>query len=220
MAVSPVHLTRRQVAALLGVSETDVKARDGEAFHPAKGPDGSWRYLPEEVSAAIRGTLHSLGSSQQTPGSVCADAFTAFQSGKDLAETVILLKQAPEIVRSLRSEYDSMVKTLTIPGAATAALEKLTGRTIQSGQELAAVLAELPERIEVEFLRGYQAGSQDADDFGELVDVSSGERRTVSRQETESNLRIVQERWTAMEKAAKTQPQVAPVDPPSRGHGK
>ena len=53
MANRATLLTRRQVAALLGIAEADVRARDNEAFHPIKGPDGSWRYPPEEVAAEV-----------------------------------------------------------------------------------------------------------------------------------------------------------------------
>ncbi len=57
MGSSATLLMRRQVAPLLEKSEAEVKARDGEAFHPIKGPDGSWRYPPEEGRRVARALL-------------------------------------------------------------------------------------------------------------------------------------------------------------------
>lgn len=42
-------LTRAQAAALLGVTERELRARDGKDFHPVHRQDGSWLYEPAEI---------------------------------------------------------------------------------------------------------------------------------------------------------------------------
>jgi hypothetical protein len=192
MATNTALLSRRQIAALLAITEAEVRTMDGESLHPTKAADGSLRYQPEEVAMVIRGASPSVGGFCPN-GGVCAAAFEDFRAGKSLADAVINLKQAPEIVRGLRAEYDSMTRTITVSSEAVAALEKVVGKAVQTAEQLHAAISDLPARLNAEFLRGYQTCSADADDFGEIVDLESGQRRSVRREDADAAVRRVEE---------------------------
>jgi hypothetical protein len=194
MASTPTLLTRRQVAALLGVSETEVKARDNEAFHPTKGADGSWRYPPEEVAAVLRGLV--VGDSGAEPtGAVCAAAFELFQAEKKLPEVVIALKQPPALVRSLRSEYDVMAASLTITPVSVAHMAQALRTPIRDEAQLVLLIADLGERFSREYQRGYDAGFADANDLGEIVDPLTGKPRPLKPGDVAAGSKAVEERW-------------------------
>ena len=53
MKKNTVTLTRRQVAALLGKSEIQVRQLEGSSSTASKGSDGSWLYVPSEVAALL-----------------------------------------------------------------------------------------------------------------------------------------------------------------------
>ena len=135
MASTATLLTRRQVAALLGVSEGEIKARDNVTFHPIKGADGSWRYPPEEVAAILRGLVVD-DSGAEPNGAVCAAAFELFEAGKNLPSVVITLKQPPALVRSLRSEYDVMAASLTVTPTSVARIAQVLGTPIRDEAQL------------------------------------------------------------------------------------
>jgi hypothetical protein len=194
MATNPVSLSRKQVAALLGISDVDVQTKDGEVFHPTKGPDGSWRYPPGEVAFALRGAAPAGEGGLRVGGAACASAFRMFQEGKSLVEVVVGLQQAPENVRLLRAEYDAMTKMVTMPAPVVAALEKAIGRSVESGEQLVSALADLPARVDVAYARGYESGLADANDFGAVVEPTTGKRRAITRSDAETALRATRSR--------------------------
>ena len=194
MASQATLLTRRQVAALLDKSEDEVKARDGEALHPTKGPDGSWRYPPEEVSAVLRGVV--VGSSEVEPaGAVCAAAFELFQSGKKLPDVVISLKQSPVLVRGLRVEYDVMAASFTIEPESVALLEKTFRTSVRDGAQLVSLVARMADQLRTEYQRGYESGRADAADLGEIVDADTGVKRLLSPSDLAAISRAAEQRW-------------------------
>ena len=175
MGTNATLLTRRQAAALLGVTETEVRARDNVTFHPTKAPDGSWRYQPEEVAAVLRGV--SGGEPGVEPnGAVAAAAFESFRDGKSLADTVISLKQAPAVVRDLRAEYDAMVACLTIDGSSLETLAKVLRNRPRDAAHLVEIATALAELAQREYQRGYDDGLADATDCGEIVDPKTGQK--------------------------------------------
>ncbi len=194
MANTATLLTRRQVAALLGVSESEVKARDNVALHPIKGADGSWRYPPEEIAAILRGLV--VGDSTAEPsGAVCAAAFELFDAGKNLPSVVITLKQSPALVRSLRSEYDVMAASLTVTPASVAHIAQALGTPIRDEAQLVLLIADLRERFGQEYQRGYDAGLADANDLGEIVDPITGKPRPLKPDDVAAGAKAVEERW-------------------------
>jgi hypothetical protein len=202
MASTATLLTRRQVAALLEKPEGEIKAQEGGAFHPIKGPDGSWRYPPEEVSALLRGTV--VGSGEFEPaGAVCAAAFELFQNGRKLPEVVISLKQSPALVRSLRGEYDAMAGTLTIGSGTMAFLQKTFRTAVRDEAHLVALIAGLDERLLREHERGRQAGIVEAADLGEIVDPESGVKRPLRPADLDGAAHVVAERWRRADQNAK-----------------
>ena len=94
-----VAFTRRQVAILLGIGESQVREKDNDVFHPQRAPDGSLRYGADEVLAVLKRPDSTVDAAPS--GTVCATAFELFMAGKGLAETVIALKQPPAVVLAL-----------------------------------------------------------------------------------------------------------------------
>lgn len=200
MARPATMLTRRQCAALLGIAEGDVKARDGEAFHPIKGPDGSWRYAADEIAIVLRGGK-SGGAAFDPSGAQCAAAFKLFQEGKALVDVVIELGQTPSVVRVLRAEFDSMVKGITLSTAAVNALERMFRTSMRTEEQLMVAVTAVEDRIRTEFHRGYEVGIADAHDLGEVVDPQTGAKRSVGAEEAATGLRLAKETWsTAVKK--------------------
>jgi hypothetical protein len=176
------------------VPEAEVKARDNEAFHPVKGPDGGWRYQPEEVAAVLRGAFGDRPGAEPT-GSVCADAFELFQAGKKLTEVVIALKQPPALVRSLRAEFDAMALSLTIAPTSIETMAKVLGTTIRDEAHLVALVEAFGDRLRIEYRNGYGAGMTDANDLGEIVDPRTGEKRPLKQDDIAAGMMSVEERW-------------------------
>jgi hypothetical protein len=195
MASSATFLTRRQVAALLDTSETEVKARDNEVFHPVKGPDGSYRYPPDEVSGVLRGAISGDGYIEPA-GAICAAAFELFQKNTKLPDVVIVLKQAPALVRALRAEYDAMAAALTIAPATLATLERIVRIPVRDEAGFVSLVESLGERVRAEFERGYKAGLEEAQDAGEIVDPESGKKRRLDPAEVAAHARAAEERWS------------------------
>jgi hypothetical protein len=97
--------------------------------------------------------------------------------GKRPPEIVIALKQLPGLIRSLRSEYDSMVASLTITSASVARMAQALLTPIRDEEHLASIVADLGQRLHGEYQRSYEAGPADANNPGEIVDPTTGERR-------------------------------------------
>jgi hypothetical protein len=179
---------------LLGISESEVKTRDNETFHPVKGPDGSWRYPPEEVANVLRG-FSGGRVDQEPPGVVCAAAFELFQKGTKLPDVVISLKQQPSLIRSLCSEYDSMAKTLTIGADALVMLGKLAQSPIHNAADLVALLERLGDRLHAEYEKGFKDGLSESRDFGEIIDPETGIKRPLVTAELAIHTKNAEERW-------------------------
>jgi hypothetical protein len=178
MASNSALLTRRQVGALLGVSEAEVKARENVALHPTKAVDGSYRYQPDEVAALLRGVVGSEPGVEPN-GSICAAAFELFRDGKSLPEVVIALKQSPAVVRGLRAEYDAMAAHLTIDPASLEHLARTLRSRPRNGAHIVELVATLCERAQQEYQRGHEDGLAEAGDLGEIVDPVTGQKRAL-----------------------------------------
>jgi len=194
MASNPTYLSRRQVAALLGVDEADVKSRDNATFHPVKVADGSWRYPPEEVAAVLRGLVADDGTGELS-GAVCAEVFQQFKASKPMADVVIAVRQPPAVVRTLKVEYDSMTESLTISKDTLHAMEKVLGTVPKDESKLTELVNLLAERCHQEYRRGYADGAAEAGDMGEIVDPSSGKTRPVAAHDIATAAKVVEERW-------------------------
>jgi hypothetical protein len=95
-----------------------------------------------------------------------------------MADVVIQSQQTAVRVKDLRAEYDELVGGLHLEAAAVAALGDLLGADAKSSS--AALLAAVKRRLEERF----REGQDDVEDFGEVVDVETGERRRVTRSAT------------------------------------
>lgn len=194
MASNPTYLSRRQVAALLSVDESVVKARDNATFHPVKAADGSWRYPPEEIAAVLRG-LNPDDSGGGLSGAVCAEVFEQFKGGKPMADVVIATKQPPSVIRALRGEFDAMTETLSISRENLQVIDKVFEADIKDDAQLIAVLRSLVSKLELEYHRGYDDALAEASDVGEIVDRATGKTRPIEAAEVTAALRTVNERW-------------------------
>jgi hypothetical protein len=171
---TPTKFTRRQVAALLDISEDEVKSRDNDTLHPTKGKDGSWIYGAEEVAFQMRGGNTAVNAGP--PGAICAMAFKLFESGKTLPEVVIALEQVPESVRALRNEYDAMMGSLTISKATVLLIESASRSTVRDEKQLLGLI----EGLRGERDAAYQRGYADAGDLGEVYDPRTGKMKPVN----------------------------------------
>jgi hypothetical protein len=194
MATNATYLTRRQVAALLGIAEAEVKTRDNMTFHPVKAADGSWRYPPEEIAAVLRG-LVADDATVEPNGAICAGAFQQFRDGKTLVDVVIGLKLEPPAVRRLRAEFDSMTASLTIESATLQAMGKLLGTMPKDETSVVDLVTALVDKAASEYRRGYADGLAEAGDLGEIVDPDTGRKRPLAPHEVTAAARTVEERW-------------------------
>jgi hypothetical protein len=164
--------SRRQVAVLVGVSEDEVKEKDGSIFHPTKGPDGSLRYASDEVIPAMNG---NGGDGPVPTGAICATAFELFQAGKNLPDVVISLKQSPAMIRALRAEYDAMAGCLTLPSETMSLISKISCRTVGDASDVLKLI----DSLRAERDAAYEQGFADASDPGEVLDPQTGKMISV-----------------------------------------
>jgi hypothetical protein len=202
MAGNSILLSRRQTAALLGLTEEEVKTRDNITFHPTKGKDGSWRYQPEEVAAVLRGVAGAEPGVEPN-GAVCAAAFESFRGAKSLPEVVIALKQTPGVIRRLRVEYDAMAGCLTLGPASRDRLAEILRVRPCDETHLVELVSNLLDRLQREYQRGHEDGLAEAGDLGEIVDPSTGQRRRLEQDDVEIAARRVAEHWTDGAKGSK-----------------
>jgi hypothetical protein len=205
MANTATLLSRRQVAALLGVSEAEVKSRDNLTFHPSKAADGSYRYEPQEVAAVLRGVAGGEPGAEPN-GAVCSAAFGLFKDGKSLPEAVIALKQVPSVIRGLRVEYDAMTSCLTIGQPSLETLTQVFRGRPRDEAHLVELITALSEQLATEYRRGHDDGVAEATDLGEIVDPSTGKKRPLGQDDIAAATRSVAERWATRSSSAKKSP--------------
>jgi transcriptional regulator with XRE-family HTH domain len=114
---SQVRLTRTEVAKRLGVSTSTVRRYEGGRLHPVKDAAGAWTFDPAEVAALaaelVSDPAHTPGARgvpQEAPpelprGELAARVFERLEQRQTLAEIVIGLRVAPELVRALYHEW-------------------------------------------------------------------------------------------------------------------
>ena len=163
-------LSRRQIAAILGISEGEVKQRDNTVFHPTKAADGSFRYSINELLSALRSPTGHDGETA-SDGATFAKAFVLFSEGKNLMEAVIALQQPPAVVRALRAEFDSMAGTLTIPIETVALIEAASKKAVRNADQL----LELFDSLRTERSAAYEQGLEDANNYGDVLDPRTGQ---------------------------------------------
>jgi hypothetical protein len=205
MATTAPLLSRRQVAALLDVSEAEVKTRDNLTFHPSKAADGSYRYKPQEVAAVLRGIAGGDPGAEPN-GAVCGAAFELFKDGKSLPEAVIALKQVPSVIRGLRVEYDAMTLCLTIGQPSIETLAKILRGRPRDEAHLVELVTALSEQLGTEYRRGHEDGVAEATDLGEIVDPSTGKKRPLGQDDIAAATRSVAERWSTPSSSPKKTP--------------
>jgi hypothetical protein len=178
-STNPTWLTRPQVAALAGIGEQEVLALDGKELRPTRESDRSWRYDPGEVAAY----LQQRSGAALAAGEIAARAFEMFRAGKDDVDVVIATRRVAAEVRALRAEYARMIGGVLFSAAGTATLRRLFGDAALTDT---TVLAEKIEReLMSRYERGYLEGQLEGAEIGELVDPTTGERRTVKSRDRE-----------------------------------
>jgi hypothetical protein len=114
----PDLLTRAQVARRLGISLSSVRRMEGERLHPTVGADGVRRFDPAEVASVASDLIERVpasgkrrhgtsdaGSPAVAPGELAARVFECLEERQSLAEIVVGLRVAPDVVRKLHHEW-------------------------------------------------------------------------------------------------------------------
>jgi hypothetical protein len=198
-------LSRPQVAALLSMTEGEVRRLDGDRLHPHKGADGGWLYRPEEVAGILRQFLlaTSPGSGggvdmvTSAEGGIAADAFSRFEKGEGAARVVISMRLNPMLVRDLRRTYDGMTRELTVSAADRHEIERLVGRPIAGARDIVAIIAQIarssPGRTTLD------SSPPDDEDYGAVVDPETGEKRVLTKEEAERSMSALAKLWSSGE---------------------
>jgi len=164
-------LTRRQVARIMGLDELRVCQMEGRELHPVRRGDRSWVYAPDEVAAVVSGGT--------TNGTVTARVFTMFREGKNLPDVAIETLQPARRIRELRTEYDDLSGSMTVePETVQALTSLLGGPALADGRSL---LAAVRASLEAKYRAGFLEGRADAEDYGEVTNPTTGERRKLTR---------------------------------------
>lgn len=164
-------LTRRQVARITGLDERRVAQMDGRELHPTRRADGSWIYDPNEVAAIV--------TAGGVSGTVTARAFTMFMEGKSDPEVVVDTLQPARRIRELRTEYDAMVGSMNLHKNVVEELRGMLGLTaLSDGASLALAVR---RALEAKYRAGFLEGRADAEDYGEVTNPITGERRKLTR---------------------------------------
>jgi hypothetical protein len=164
-------LTRRQVARLVGLEERRVAQMDGRELHPIRRIDGSWTYDPGEVGALV--------SNGTASGTVAARAFGMFMAGKSDPEVVVETLQPARRIRELRAEYNEMAGQVILDRTTAEELRCVLGlNALTGGPSLAQAVQ---AGLEARYRAGFLEGRADAEDYGEVTNPITGERRRLTR---------------------------------------
>lgn len=210
-----VALRRPQVAALLSMSEVEVRRLDGDRLHPRKAGDGSYLYAPEEVVGLLRRLLRAdepghggAAGAVSADGEIASAAFSRFEAGQGAARIVIDLKLNPLLVQDLRRTYDAMTGELAVSARVRTEIERLVGRPVRTGDELLALLAPLGRSRKP--LMAEPVATED-DGFGTVVDPATGQPRPLSREESASGVTSLVDKWATTAGAGPGAAAVPPV---------
>jgi hypothetical protein len=161
-----------QVACLLDVTEDAVEEMHGHELHPWQEDDRRWRYRPEDVAQVLK---RRSAPDPAGEGKVAAKSFAMFDEGRRMADIVVATEQSPATIKRLCADYLEMAGGMLLSRANVEALRGLLGAdaTAVSDGLAGAVAKELDRR----FVEGREEGKAEAEDFGEVVDFKTGERR-------------------------------------------
>jgi hypothetical protein len=185
-------LTRSQTAAVLKMTEDEVKKRDGRELHPQRGRDGSWLYEVTEVTALLTAAVTVAGNVEQ--GAITAAAFELFEQNVPLQRVAIQLKRSAPTILSLRKEYDSLAGTVSFSREHRDRLMSILGAPTHDPEVVVARVAALAARVRGAGARDHRDDEGD-EDLGEVVDLATGERRGISQQSADEAIAALRARW-------------------------
>jgi hypothetical protein len=114
---SPYTLTRRDVAARLGVSVSSVRRMEFDRLHPQEDEHGVWRFDPAELEGmpvrqpvAPRRGASVKARAQAREGRVAARVFRMFARHWTLPQIVVATGQPPHVVRRLFHEWSTSLE--------------------------------------------------------------------------------------------------------------
>jgi hypothetical protein len=200
-------LSRPQVAALLSMTEGEVRRLDGDRLHPHKGADGGWLYRPEEVTGVLRqlALVASAGSGPgvdmvtSAEGGIAADVFSRLEKGEGAARVVIDMRLNPTLVRDLQRTFHTMTRELTISSADRQEIERLVGRPIAGVRDIIAVISQFA-RSRSSSERAMPGASLPVDeDYGAVIDPETGERRVLTKADAEQSMSSLTKLWSSGE---------------------
>jgi hypothetical protein len=192
-------LTRAQAASLLGVTERELRTRDGKDFHPVHRQDGSWLYEPAEIGAVLlRGKRETEKEIHAATGTTAAAAFKLFQASVSMAEVVISLEQRPEVVRELRREYDRLSGALCLSPATLKVLTNVLRSPIGDENGLVKLvegIAARAARADERTVRSAQTDAQNEPELGDEIDPATGERRPIGSRDASDAFATLRALW-------------------------
>jgi hypothetical protein len=217
-------LSRPQVAALLSMTEGEVRRLDGDRLHPHKGADGGWLYRPEEVAGVLRqlaivagaGSASGIDMAASAEGGIAADAFSRFEKGEGAARVVIDLRLNPMLVRDLRRTYDGMTRELTVSATDRQEIERLVGRPIVGARDIIAVLSQLARSRSSAARAMPEATLPGDEDYGAVVDPKTGEKRILTKEDAERNMSSLTRLWSSGEGAGPKSDATEAIKEPER----
>jgi hypothetical protein len=113
-------LTRTETAKRLGVSTSTVRRFEGDKLHPIRGADGVNRFDAKAVAEFATSLLNDNGGKpprkprrnaaavpevKRTEGEIAAEVFERLEQRQSLAEIVIGVRVAPDVVRELHRQW-------------------------------------------------------------------------------------------------------------------
>lgn len=104
-------LTRPAVARRLGTSVASVRRLEGRLLHPERNERGVWLFALDEVERLAASYAPKHRRRSISDGEVAARAFQLFESGHDLTQIVVRLRQHPHVIRILYEEWQTDLAT-------------------------------------------------------------------------------------------------------------
>jgi hypothetical protein len=146
-------LRRTEAARMLGVSKSTLRRMEGTSLTPVVGPKNVHLFQEEEVRAIVV-TRHSHLYTQPATGDIAAEAFSLFDAGIHVVDSVKQLRVPPEVVERLHATWVRLRSQMILSVEARSEITKLlVGWDDRSLRTEADVVAALQKLIHDESIR-------------------------------------------------------------------
>jgi hypothetical protein len=140
--------TRSAVAAVLHVSLTTIRRREGTLLHPVKGTDGTHLFDPTEVQElANRRPTASPVKNSTAEGEIAAAAFAMFKKKTSARDVVIELEQSPAVVPKLQEDWERLGDRVVVGEEILGILDRMSAARLIDDEVVSAIWNNWPETI-------------------------------------------------------------------------